>query len=265
MRKVFYTTKHFLLLSAMSLFVLSCSKDDKDSVQQETELSKTEVKTVLEIDDVSSAADNIVRDLFNAGESGKTAKDGACYQAEYSNTGYSVSFDNCSVEDNGEILNGSLSVVYGKEGDSYAYAVSFDNLMVGKFGMDGTRSFAFDIQQENSIVFEVASDLTITMDNGDVISEKGSKTFAIVLGEEFGDGKLTLDGDWTVKADGNTYSVRVPKLLEANFGCDYIGKGLMMLNKNGLEVSVDFGDGSCDDIAELAYPDGTKENISLKD
>ncbi|WP_373519364.1 hypothetical protein [Pricia sp.] len=264
MKKVSKKIQQFLLLSSMALVVFSCSTDDKDSVEQETELSTAEIKTVLEIDEVSSTADNIVRDLFNQGESGKSAKNEACYQAVYSDTGYSVSFDNCSVEENGEILNGSLSVVYGKQGDSYAYAVNFDNLMVGKIGIDGTRSFAFDTEQENSIVFDVVSDMTITMADGEVISEKGSKTFAIVFGAEFGEGMLTLNGDWTVKADGNTYSVSVPKLLEANFGCDYIGKGLMLLSKNGLEVSVDFGDGSCDEVAELAYPNGSKENISLK-
>lgn len=264
MKKVSNTVGQFLLLGSMAIVVYSCSKDDTDTVQQETELSQAEVKTVLEIDDVSSAADNIVRDLFNQDESGKSAKDEACYQAVYSDTGYSVSFDNCSVEENGEVLNGSLSVVYGKEGDSYAYSVDFDELMVGKTGIDGTRSFAFNLEQENSIVFDVVSDMTITMADGEVVSEKGSKTFAIVFGEEFGNGMLTLEGDWTVKADGNTYAVSVPKLLEANFGCDYVGKGLMMLSKNGLEVSVDFGDGSCDEVAELAYPDGSKEDISLK-
>ncbi len=265
MKKVNRKIGHLVLLSSMALVVFSCSKDDKDPVQQETELSQAEVKTVLEIDDVSSAADNIVRDLFNQGESGNSAKDNVCYQAVYSDTGFSVSFDNCSVEENGEVLNGSLSVVYGKEGESYAYTANFDNLMVGKIGIDGTRSFAFNLAQENSIVFDVVSDMTITMADDEVISEKGSKTFAIVFGEEFGDGMLTLDGNWTVKVDGNTYSVSVPKLLEANFGCDYVGKGLMKLAKNGLEVSVDFGDGSCDAVAELVYPDGSKENISLQE
>ncbi len=264
MKRVSNTIGQFLLLGSVALIVYSCSKDDKDTVQQETELSQAEVKTVLEIDDVSSAADNIVRDLFNQNMTGKSAKEEACYQAVYSDTGYSVTFDNCSVEENGEVLNGSLSVVYGKDGDSYAYAVDFDNLMVGEISLDGTRSFAFDLEQENSIVFDVVSDMVITMADEEVISEKGSKTFAIVFGEEFGNGMLTLEGDWTVKADGNTYAVSVPTLLEANFGCDYIGQGLMMLNKNGLEVSVDFGDGSCDAVAELAYPDGSKENITLK-
>ena len=38
----------------------------------------------------------------------------------------------------------------------------------------------------------------------------------------------------------------------------------MSLNKNGLNVTVDFGDGTCDDLATLTYPDGTMEEISLK-
>ncbi len=265
MKKVWNTTKQFLLLSVMALVVFSCSKDDKDSVEQETELSNTEVKTVLEIDKVSSAADNIVSELFNGSQSGKTAKDNNCYQTEYSDTGFSVAFANCSVEENGEILNGSLSVVYGLEAESFAYAITFDNLTVGDIALDGTRSFAISGKQDNSIVFDITSDLSITMDDGEIISEKGSKTFTIVPGEVFGDGTFTLDGDWTVKTDGNTYTVTISQLLETDFNCGYISKGLMLLNKNGLEVSVDFGDGSCDDIAELGYPDGTKESISLKE
>lgn len=261
MKKVWNTTRQFLLLSAMTLVVFSCSKDDKDSVEQETELSTAEVKTVLEIDKVSSAADTIVSELFNGSKSGKTAKDNVCYQTEYFDTGFSVAFDNCSLEENGEILNGSLSVIYGSDAESFAYAITFDNLMVGEIALDGTRSFAINVKQDNSIVFDITSDMSITMTDDEIISEKGNKIFTIVAGDSI----LTLDGDWTVKANGNTYTVAISQLLETGFNCGYVSKGLMLLNKNGLEVSIDFGDGSCDDLAELAYPDGTKENISLKE
>lgn len=254
-----------MLTGAIALVTFSCSKDDEDSIKQETEVSKTEVKTILETDEVSSAADDLVRELFENKESGKSAKDNSCYEATYTDTGFSIAFDNCSPEDNGEIYDGSLSVIYGKEGESFAYSIDFDNLKVGGIGLDGSRSFAFDTEQENSVVFEVTSDMTLTMPEDNVISEKGSKTFAIIFGEEFGQGKLTLDGDWTLKTDGNTYSIAIPNLLETDFGCEYISKGVMELNKNGLEVSIDFGDGSCDDMAELAYPDGTRENFSLKE
>ena len=264
MKKVLFRSLSFSVLSAFSVVITSCSKEDETSVEQETELSQAEVQTVLEIDEVSSAADDLVRELFNSEASGSTAKEEGCSQAEYSDTGFTVTFDNCSPEDDGLVYDGGLTVVYGKENDSFAYTIDFDNLVVGGITLDGTRSFAFDGEQENTIIFEVTSDLTITMPDDSVISEKGNKTFALIFGEEFGQGMITIDGNWTLKADGNTYNVSILNLLETDFDCDYVGKGLMLLNKNGLEVSVDFGDSTCDDIAELGYPDGTKSTISLQ-
>ncbi|HET8735535.1 MAG TPA: hypothetical protein VFM69_02945 [Pricia sp.] len=264
MKKVFLRIRPFLLISAMAAVVFGCSKDAEDPLFQETKLSSSEVKTILETVEVSSAADDVVRELFTADKSGTTAKMGSCYQVDYSDTGFSVSFDNCSPQEDDEIYNGSVNVVYGTEDDSFAFVIHFDNLMVGDIGLDGSRSFTIDGEQENSIIFTVTSDMTVTMPDNRVITEKGSKTFTVLFSEELGGGKITLDGDWFLTIDGNTYSVVISDLLETNFDCEYVAKGLMLLNKNGLEVSVDFGDGSCDDMAELAYPDGTKENISLK-
>jgi len=258
--------KRFALLTVTSLVVFSCSKDEQDALEQEQEqkVTQTELKTILETDDISSVADTVVADLFNDSSSNKSAKNDECYEATYSDTGFTVTFPNCTDEESGETLNGTLSVIYGAESDNYAFAVTFDDFMVGEISINGTRSFNISgSEQQDSVIFNIASDMSITMADDAVVSEEGSKTFAIVFGEQFGEGTFTLDGEWTIKAEGNTYSVDVTELLSTDFGCDYIGKGLMLLNKNGLEVSVDFGDGSCDDMASVIYPDGTKESYTL--
>ena len=260
-------TKQFLLLIVLSLVVFSCSKDAEEDikVEQNQKVSQTELKTILEADNLSSIADSVVTDLFNAGISGKSSKNDDCYEAEYTDTGFTVTFPNCNIEDNTEKLNGTLTVVYGEGGESYAFTVTFNNLMVGDMSINGTRSFGISAgEQENSVELDISSNMSITMADSSIISEEGNKTMAIVFGEEFGDGMLTIDGKWTIKAEGNTYSVDVTQLLSTDFGCDYIGKGLMLLNKNGLEVSVDFGDGGCDNIASVIYPDGTKEDLTLE-
>ncbi len=261
-------TKQFLLLMVFSLVVFSCSKDAEDALNehgQKQEVSPTELKTILEADNLSGIADNVLTDLFNEGKSGKPSKNNDCYEAEYTDTGFTVTFPNCDIEDSIEKLNGILTVVYGEEGASSAFTVTFDNLMVGDISINGTRSFGIVAgEQENSVELNISSNMSIKMADSSVISEEGNKTMAIVFGEEFGEGTLTIDGKWTIKADDNTYSVDVTQLLSTDFGCDYIGKGLMLLNKNGLEVSVDFGDGSCDDIASVIYPDGTKEDLTLE-
>lgn len=265
MQKVLITGKQLLLSTAVALLVFSCSKDTETPINQDAELSKTEVKTVMDTDELSSIADDVVRDLFENGQSAKTSKIVDCYEALYTNTGFSVTFTDCSVKEGSDNLTGSISVVYEMGAETTGFAVTFADLMVGNININGTRTFSFPSEQTNSIEFTVTSNMVIVMGDGAVIKENGNKTVGIDLENGLENGLVTLDGEWVVEADGNTYSVNITSLLETKFGCEYVGKGIMFLAKNGLEVSVDFGDGGCDDMAELTYPDGTKEEFSLKD
>ncbi len=264
MQNLLRTGKQLLLPMAVALLIFSCSKDTENQINQDVELSKTEVKTVLETDALSAVADNVVRELFQNGQSAKTAKNNDCYEAAYSDTGFTVTFTDCSVEGS-EKLNGTVTVAYEMGSEASGFAVTFTNLMVGDISINGTRTFSFSTEQTENITFNVTSDMVITMGDGSVIKEKGNKTIGFVFGENLGDGSVTVDGEWVVEADGNTYSVNITSILETEFGCEYVAKGIMLLAKNGLEVSVDFGDGTCDDKAELTYPDGTKEDIVLED
>ncbi|MGY8915758.1 MAG: hypothetical protein ACKVJF_11845, partial [Flavobacteriales bacterium] len=87
------------LLSGIALCMgYSCSKDDS-SESSDQELSQTEVKTVLEADDLSGIADDIVADAYmNNSASGKSAK-GAneCFVAVYDENGFTMTFENCNI------------------------------------------------------------------------------------------------------------------------------------------------------------------------
>ena len=267
MRHLFGNVRTFALVGATAFLAFSCTSDAEEELEneQDQKLDQSEVKTILETDELSSAADSIVQSLFNNRESGKSAKDDACYTADYTDTGFTVSFDQCTVEEEGEVLNGSLAVVYDEQADSFAYTVTYNDLNVGGIGMNGTRSFSYEAGEENSIVFDVVTEMSLTLEDDSVITEKGNKSFIIAFDEEFGSGVLSIGGEWVVNANDDSYAINVTSDLQAQFGCDYIGKGLMELSKNGLTVDVDFGDGTCDDLGELVYPDGTIETITLKD
>ncbi|MDT7830532.1 hypothetical protein RQM65_17825 [Pricia sp. S334] len=258
MKKPILRIRPFLLMGA-AILVFSCSKDD-DNGSTETQVSQNELNTVLQTDEISGIADDVIRDVIDNGYTAKSSGNETCYVADWMETGYSIAFDNC--KEGGKNLNGSLSVVFKEEGGSYAYTVTYDELTVGDIELRGTRTIVFG-GEENSLVMDVTSDLSLTMGDGKVISEKGVKRIALIIGAD--SSRVTVDGDWVVGIDSNTYTVSIPKVLETQIGCEYVGKGNMTLGKNGLEVFVDFGDGSCDDVAELEYPDGTKETISLKE
>lgn len=268
MKTVVNATK-FALLSMTMLLVFSCNKEEDaiDTLLQDQTLTSTEVKTILETDDYSGVVDTIITDLFQDGLSGKSAKTEECYNVEFSDTGYTITFDSCSVDDSADIT-GTLTVTYNIGEENSAFTAVYTNLTVGNIVINGTRSFSItNGSQEGNVSFTIVSDMSIKLADDSIIEEMGTKTFAFVLDpNNLENSLLTIDGEWTVTAGGNTYAVNVTSPLKTSFfSCEYIGEGVMSLTKNGLVVSVDFGDGTCDAIAHLTYPDGTVEQISLDD
>lgn len=264
MFRVKLITKSFLLFGAMALIISSCSKDDKDPVVEDQELSQTEVKTILDSDEYMKSFDSVISDAyFNTSTSGKSSNED-CHVAEYTDTGFTITFENCPL--NGNNANGTLSAVYTSEGDTISYTVTWDDFVHGDIKFNGTRNYVIGSNMsEDSISFSVTSDITVTLADESVISESGTKTVTLTIGDSLETTIFTLAGSWTVQADGNTYKVGVGSTLEGNFACGYLVKGVMTVEKNGLVIGVNLGDGECDDVATLEYPDGTKEDISLKD
>lgn len=266
MQTLFKSATKFILFSGIALLVLNCSKDDYNPSTDDTQVSSTEVKTILETDDLSSAADKVVTDLFQNGQSAKSSRLVDCYVSEFSDTGFTVTFDNCSVEGS-ENITGTLMVTYTVGAETSSFTATYTDLTVGDYTINGTRSFTINAEAAGeNVSFTIVSDMSIKLKDESIIEEMGSKTFGFVFDtENLQNSALTIDGDWTVKANGNTYSVNISTPLEITFGCDYVGKGVMQLNKNGLIVDIDLGDGTCDDVAMVTYPDGTTQEISIKD
>lgn len=268
MNKPMRATAKALLLSGVLAFTFSCDKDNEDTpLDVNQKVTTTEVQTILETDEFSSAADGVITDIFDQGSARGASENEDCYATTFTDTGFTVTFDNCTVEEGEEELNGVLTVTYKEGEESTSFTATYNDLSVGDYVINGTRSFTMNGNEENdNVSFTIVSDMSIKLADGSVIEEAGTKTFAILFDfENFANSALTIAGDWTVKADGHTYTVRVTSDLIANFGCEHVGKGVMALAKNGLEVVIDFGDGTCDDVADMTYPDGTKEEISLKD
>jgi len=255
--------KSIFISGAMALVLIGCSKDDTNPIVEEQQLTKSEVKTIIESDDYSKSFDSIISEVqFNDSNSGKSND---CYVATYTDTGFSIAFDNCTV-DGTENVTGTLSGVYTSQGDTTSYAVTWDNFAFGDIQLNGTRNYTLSSgMQEGSIAFTVTSDMTVTLADDSVVSETGTKEVTLTFGDSLENTVYTLGGNWTVVADGNTYKVIVGTTLEGNLACEYLVSGVMSVDKNGLNVTVDFGNGECDDKAIVEYPDGTEEDISLKD
>ncbi|WP_350285872.1 hypothetical protein [uncultured Croceitalea sp.] len=248
-----------LLALIMGLvFIASCSDDAEDNLAQEQELSQAELQTILNTDEITSAVDTALAELYNF--TGATQKSNECYTAEYTDNGFTATFNNC-VLNGSENINGTLTVVYGTDANTTTYTATFVDFFVGTIKVNGTRTFTLNSgQMDEAISFTITSDISVEYDDGKTISENGAKTFEFVF-EDGQDTLWNLSGNWTVMVDGDTYTVSGD--VSRSLICEYWTMGSMQIGKNGLQVDVDFGDGTCDDKATVTYPNGAIEEITL--
>lgn len=259
-------------LSALFAFV-SCSEDAEDmslgeeqteetqnegSPEEEGEFTSAEVRSIIEMDETTNMFDIILSDFyFDNGAANKGGND--CYDAEYFENGFVVTFNNCVLNETDNI-NGVLNVSYGVGESSSTFTATFSDFFMGTIKVNGTRSYTLTVTEEETVSFEINSNINLEYEDGSVISESGTKVLAFIF-EEGEDTLWNLQGNWTYQEDGNTYTIggNVSKQLN----CEYWSQGAMNISVNGLEVDIDFGDGSCDNQAVLTYPDGTTQNITL--
>lgn len=165
-----------------------------------------------------------------------------------------------------ENVNGTLTVSYNLESEASFVTAMYTYFYVGSIKINGTKSYVVtDNSNNSSISFETTSDLILIMEEGSTVSENGTKSFTLTSGDSLETTIFSIYGDWTVDIDGSSFTVAVNSALEGNFACSYLNVVSMTIAKNGLSIIVDFGDGTCDDIATVIYPNGKVEEISLRD
>lgn len=261
----------YLITCLAALFALiSCSEDSEvmdeqiqeegqnnENSEEEGDFTSAETQSILEMDEMTSFFDVILSDLYF--DNGMSNKSNDCYSAEYFENGFVATFNNCVLNQT-EDINGILNVSYGNGNSSSTYTATFSDFYIGTVKVTGTRSFTLTETNQETITYEISSNINLEYEDGSVISESGTKMYSFMF-EEGEDTLWNLQGAWTYQEDGNTYTIggNVSKPLT----CEYWTEGTMNISVNDLVVDIDFGDGTCDDEAVLTYPNGATQNINL--
>jgi len=250
---------------ALAVFGLqSCSNDaERAAIPEEAKLSQTELQTIMETEEWTGAVDEILTELFQnqTTASGKFADD-SCYQASYTETGFTVVFGNC-VLNQSENVNGTLEVVYNTDVSAASFTATYKDFFIGQAEVSGTRTFTLTESGESGFDFSVQSDMTVRLADGRTIRESGTRTLSFQWGDTLADIRFSINGSWELSVDDTVYVVTISSPLTGNLGCGYLVSGVMDVSKNGLQVSVDFGDGSCDNVVTVIYPNGAMEALEL--
>lgn len=117
----------------------------------------------------------------------------------------------------------------------------------------------------NWLVLHVTNQ-TITLNDSTILTQLSTDTIKWVNGfdtQDKSDDVYYKTGSGTITInDSLTYSRSITKALLYDRSCEYVLSGTVELYRNGSNVTIDYGDGTCDKVAAVTT-DGTTEEINL--
>jgi len=284
-------TKILFLGLILSLLTISCSKDKADNTNSMTATEATSsAKMDAANDDISSIVEEQVTiTLANAAgklseaaatnlpscatvtrvpEAGTvlTAGQTVTKTIDFGTTG-------CPLN-NGNVLKGQIIItwVYQPGATSQTVNYQFVNFYHNYIKYEGNKTFTRTMSSGAAPhpIVTMTMDMTATFPNGDVYSRTGTRTREIISGYDtpnvLTDNIYQVTGNWATTFPSGTvrYStITSPLILKLQTGCSHhFVQGIINFVQNNNSATLDYGDGTCDDIAVFTI-NGVAHTITL--
>jgi outer membrane murein-binding lipoprotein Lpp len=280
-------TKKILLGAFMAMtFFISCDNNDKNT--DASAITNDEITTDAEIDNVMNDVENIAEDQYAMQQNGTSKTDNGfksilpdcvTITVVLTNNTYTRTIDfgtqGCAMP-NGNILKGKIIVQFSKDFSTPLKSISysFENFYHNNKGINGSKTIEKTIKSTallaaNHPVTTHSIDMTLTI--GDKIhTRKGIRTREMVEGFEtplnWEDNVFLVTGEHqTTFPSGRTISSKITSPLKHIFTCKkpFPVQGTIKIVKNEKEAILDYGDGTCDNLATITI-DGVTREIQLK-
>ncbi len=292
-------TKILFLGLVLSLFTVSCSKDSTSTNANSSNMTAAEATSSAKMDAANDDVSSIVEDQVNvtlADATGKisetqtatsnlpscatvtripaigtvlTAGQTVTKTIDFGTTGCPLS--------NGNVLKGQIVIswVYQPTATSQTINYQFVNFYHNYIKYDGNKTFTrtMSVATATSIshpIVTMSMDMTATFPNGDIYTRTGTRTREIIAGYDtpsvLTDNVYQVTGNWSTTFPSGVvrYStITSPLILKLLTGCSHhFVQGIISFVQNNNTATLDYGDGTCDDIAIFTI-NGVSYTISL--
>jgi hypothetical protein len=281
-----------IIVVALSVFVVSCQKD-QDLFSQAEELEEKSAQIVVnEISVDNAMADmNYESDFFIGAEGMMTGIQGGGMMhgggmnwgsnnsmhymtgqhPEYSMHGYQGQYPDSLVMDygmgtqlnNGRVMSGSMIIHTSEEpnGEGFTRKITYDGFSVDSMSISGMTTIHISGAHQNGGIHSVTGDIMITMPDGSTIHRESEIVREWIEGAETNldqtDDVMQVTGHVTNTITENgtetIYRKDIVEPLIKPSGCRYFTQGVIELSQGGNVVAtLDYGNGDCDDVAIVA-------------
>ncbi|PKV52470.1 hypothetical protein ATE84_4586 [Aquimarina sp. MAR_2010_214] len=269
------------LLFITSSFLLSCSDDDND-----TQIPTTAVTTSKQFKDIKSAnkeIGSIVENVFNtenktSNKSFSKVKTPQCATITSETTDQTKTItidfgDNCELP-NGEVISGSIRMSFSLQLDTESkieISYSLEKIVYKDITVSGTATTIYSFQSDTgNTKFSTNSDFTFAWGDGLSATSKTNfvtETFAGNTNPDIPTSpifySLTTGNSLTEFSNGDRFAVEITTPLRDESSCQYTVSGVMATTENSAVITLNYGDGECDNIATQTDADGNETTIEL--
>lgn len=269
------------------MFMVSCDKDAStdqvdDQIAQDETFETADLQASDEAELISEEILNIGEDVYAADEISSTSK--GSYQSDFlpdcvtittvitsTTKEKTIDFgDGCELP-NGNVLSGIIYLSYEKDMElaQKTLSMSLENFTFNGVSVEGGASVLRMRSNENgNPQSEATAEFSAEWPEGATASFTGNRTREWIEGYGtgfWGDNVFLITGKGTfIGPAGNVFVKEVIEPLRRELACRFIVSGVLEISRNELTASLDFGDGSCDAVGLLTYPNGETQEIFLR-
>jgi hypothetical protein len=168
---------------------------------------------------------------------------------------------------NGTVLSGTIVIVISAppRTDGATRTVTFNDFYIDSINIAGTRTMTFSHVEGGGITNNLVGDIVVTFPDGTSIERHTEKTMTFVEGfdtfGDFSDDKFMITGFTnSVSSEGFTFSAVIVEPLIRLGTCRFIVQGVVQMSKNDeVMAELNYGDGTCDDVATITKNGETKQ------
>ena len=263
---------------ALMFFFTSCSKDEETVVNNDStaQLTAEQSKQNAEADKATDEVFNLIEMAYaeNEEDEGRNASlfsDCVTITISSENGVTFVTLDfgfGCQLN-NGAVVSGIINLTYGPViAGTRTITYVFDNFTYNNKGIAGGGTIYRERNNANgNPQSTVNKAIQISFPNGLVANVTGTRVAEWIEGVGSGtwmDNVFLITGDRDIDfSTGFTHTALITEALRKEATCPYFVSGVVEITRNQGNGSLDFGDGTCDNIAVLTTGNGQEIIIIL--
>lgn len=277
----FRTITSLCVLAFLAIFTISCTSDEVEASVDSNSEGIQDVEILAEIQSMTEVLDDLSEVVgtevdqnkeFND-DAARSIPDGPYFSScvsrtlvlEGNNINISLDYGNGCEGPHGNVLAGLIRIdIQLLSADEKLITHSFEDFSINGRSIEGsiTRNRIRSNQNDYPEV-ETSKDIIIQWDEDTAFNRVGQTTRVWVAGNDtrsWGDDVFLTTGNWNISRNGVLKrSVTITKELRREMSCRFLVSGTMNIEGSQANYSLDFGDGTCDDVAVVTSGETEKE------